>query len=193
MDDDVGGLDDDWEYINLGSKDEVKFEVTVDTVRDLSKFVSCMMDWDSPMDTIPIRGVHSNQLSVIVEYINHFDGKYTYSLPPNDMNQIERINYHLKHYYQSLNKEYDNLFIEYCEDNGYEVEDVEEEINDESAPDDSVLIEFDDDFPFKTVPNDDNQREKIIFDILLKASKNEFIAVAVRNKKSPTKNQFRRS
>ena len=41
---------------------------------------------------------------------------------------------------QSLNKEYDNLFIEYCEDNGYEVEDLEEEINDESDPDGSVLM-----------------------------------------------------
>eukprot|EP01083_Nonionella_stella_P129184 391804_1 len=51
-------------------------------------------------------------------------------------------------YYKSIDKEYNYQFMTYCEENGMEDEDdMRDEM--ENSPEDCMLIEFDEDFPFE--------------------------------------------
>eukprot|EP01083_Nonionella_stella_P152194 487483_1 len=68
-------------------------------------------------------------------------------------------------YYKYLNKDYEDLFSAYCEENGLEDDDsLQEEI--ENAANDCLLIDFDDDFPFKDQPSDDQARQTFIYNLI---------------------------
>eukprot|EP01084_Bolivina_argentea_P078947 143275_1 len=85
--------------------------------------------------------------------------------------EIEKIDAALGRYYKSLHKKYDHLFLNYCDDNGLDDEALDEEF--EQNPDDSMLVDFDEDFPFKNQPQN---VPKTIFDILLKCRYNPDIS-----------------
>eukprot|EP01083_Nonionella_stella_P165145 548708_1 len=56
-------------------------------------------------------------------------------------------------YYKSIDKEYNYQFMTYCEENGMEDEDdMRDEM--ENSPEDCMLIEFDEDFPFENQSED---------------------------------------
>eukprot|EP01084_Bolivina_argentea_P011002 20551_1 len=71
----------------------------------------------------------------------------------------------LSRYYKSLGKPYDKLFSTYCEDNGLDEETIEEELK--QQPEDCLLVDFDDDFPFEKEPKD---RARAIFDMIIKCN-----------------------
>ena len=85
---------------------------------------------------------------------------------PNDFGTIDRITHHLKKYYKTMNREFDDEFSIFCEENGYGDDEVDEELF--GVAEDSMLFEFDEDFPFETQPIDDVSRAQEIFDILVK-------------------------
>eukprot|EP01083_Nonionella_stella_P079976 219539_1 len=61
----------------------------------------------------------------------------------------------LGRYYESLGKPYDALFSAYCDDTGLDDDDaLRDEIQQDH--DDCILVEFADDFPFNTQPEDEN-------------------------------------
>ncbi len=68
------------------------------------------------------------------------------------MANIEQIDAAIGKYYVSLNREYKNEFATYCDENCIDHETLISEMNEE--PDDSMLVEFDDDFPFNAGSND---------------------------------------
>eukprot|EP01084_Bolivina_argentea_P058377 106623_1 len=85
--------------------------------------------------------------------------------------EIEKIDTVLERYYKTLKKEYDHLFLNYCDENGLDEEALNDEF--EQNPDDSILIDFDEDFPFIKQPTN---IPEAIFDILLKCRYNPDIS-----------------
>eukprot|EP01083_Nonionella_stella_P047177 126293_1 len=68
-------------------------------------------------------------------------------------------------YYASLNKEYDNLFSEYCDLNGVEdMDELREHLED--APQECLLIDFDENFPFKVEPAGPTARAEFIHGLI---------------------------
>eukprot|EP01084_Bolivina_argentea_P131320 231809_1 len=80
---------------------------------------------------------------------------------------ITQIDKALSGYYQSLNEDYDELFQNYCEENGFDTDAVLEDLD--KDPVNSLLVDFDDNFPFITDPE---SREKTIFEVILKCKNN---------------------
>lgn len=76
-------------------------------------------------------------------------------------------------YYKSLNTAYDNLFKNHCEENGIEDRELlEQEL--EAGPDESVLPDFDEEFPLLENQQklDENAKKKYIFNIIASCHKN---------------------
>eukprot|EP01083_Nonionella_stella_P102311 290959_1 len=77
----------------------------------------------------------------------------------------------IRRYYTSLSEEYDDLFSTYCEENGLDDEaDLRDEIQNDPA--DCLLVDFDDDFPFKQQPTDEHSRQRYIHNIIRKCMDN---------------------
>eukprot|EP01084_Bolivina_argentea_P174917 302955_1 len=70
--------------------------------------------------------------------------------------KIELIDAALKKYYESLNAQYDSNFLNFCVDNDFEDEFMAQDI--EEDPAESMLVDFDDNFPFAQPPDDRNSR-----------------------------------
>ena len=66
---------------------------------------------------------------------------------------ISRIDYHLQNYYNQLGEKYDSKFRNYCDENGFDDNFVETELL-YSDIQDSLLINFDEYFPFHPDHND---------------------------------------
>ena len=82
---------------------------------------------------------------------------------------IDTINDGLAKYYASLDAYYDDNFREYCEDQG--IHDVTEELDVDDLGD-CMILEFDDDFPFRNPqPADDDEKNQRIFEIIKKCTK----------------------
>eukprot|EP01084_Bolivina_argentea_P312447 540926_1 len=77
------------------------------------------------------------------------------------MTLVEQICHGLGNYYKSLNRKYDRLFSVYCDDNGLDDDAVIEEL--EQDPEDCVLVDFDEAFPFKKPTQD---KQQFIFDLI---------------------------
>ena len=78
------------------------------------------------------------------------------------MTDIEIVNSGLAKYYAMLGTEYDDLFKEYCEDQG--IDDLEDELEN---IDGCMVLEFDDEFPFgNPQPADDDDKKRRILDII---------------------------
>eukprot|EP01084_Bolivina_argentea_P006634 12581_1 len=99
---------------------------------------------------------------------------------------IEQIDKQLKEYYQSLQAPYDELFSIYCEDNGIDDDSLAAELEEEDG-DTSILVDFDDDFPYARPPKNDSDRDEKIFSLIKKCySKQGFPPIAlVSNKVQP--------
>ena len=71
------------------------------------------------------------------------------------MTTIKEVDAALSRYYTALNQPYDNQFETYCDDNGVEVYILSEELgtDGEVLPDESLLVDFDDNFPFHSTPS----------------------------------------
>ena len=80
------------------------------------------------------------------------------------MATIEQIDKAFTRYYKSLGKDYHNQFALYCDDNGYEEEDIKEDIEDEAIA--SGLVEFDEHFPFKIPPKDEYEAMRFIHQLI---------------------------
>lgn len=76
------------------------------------------------------------------------------------MATIEQINESFREYYTSLNKEYNNKFALFCEENGFDEDSIRDDIENET--DESFLVDFDDDFPFKHSPKDEQSTKLFI-------------------------------
>eukprot|EP01084_Bolivina_argentea_P264916 448907_1 len=72
----------------------------------------------------------------------------------------------LRRYYKWMGKEYENQFSEYCEENGFELEDIDDELTNDAA--DCIYCDFDEDFPFdKTIkPTTEDEKLEEIFRII---------------------------
>eukprot|EP01084_Bolivina_argentea_P175120 303308_1 len=88
------------------------------------------------------------------------------------MDGFQKIDRGLKIYYEQLGRhDYENddkigMFLAYCNDNGLDLEDIEDELSVED-PADCMYVEFDiDNFPFETTIETDEQKPKIIFEII---------------------------
>ena len=93
------------------------------------------------------------------------------------MATIEQMNTALSRYYNALNHPYDNQFLKYCDENGIDEGDdglFNDEIDclfnpaNEDIPE-SLLVEFDDDFPVSTRSSN---KSKFICSILKKCYNN---------------------
>ena len=85
---------------------------------------------------------------------------------------IEQVCNGLRKYYGLMKKEYDSNFSEFCEANG--LDDIDEEID--AGADETMLLEFDEDFPFPKGTSDDASEEEknaIIFDIIKRCYESE--------------------
>eukprot|EP01084_Bolivina_argentea_P024205 45137_1 len=89
------------------------------------------------------------------------------------LSKIEVTSNNLRKYYESLNRNYDNLFTVFCEDNGIDDDGLLNELNEQ--PDQSILIDFDQDFPFAHVPPTEKQRD--ILKIIKHCYQNEKITI----------------
>eukprot|EP01083_Nonionella_stella_P109602 319786_1 len=78
-------------------------------------------------------------------------------------------------YYKSLGHSYDNIFSEFCADNAFDDDDVLRDEMDIGA-DYCLLVEFDDNFPFKKEPKDDEAKLHFIFDLITKCMANPQIS-----------------
>ncbi len=87
---------------------------------------------------------------------------------------IDKICGALSRYYQSLGKQYDKIFSNWCDDNGMDDETVSEELT--VQPADCLLVDFDDNFPFQKPPTD---KAQAIFDIIRKCKDNPNISFAL--------------
>ena len=84
---------------------------------------------------------------------------------------FQKIDKALNLYYRALghydyyNDDGVGKFIEFCEENGLEAEEIEQELD---APDTCMYVEFDDDFPFvdKEKNLDEEKKNRAIFDVL---------------------------
>eukprot|EP01084_Bolivina_argentea_P319326 553874_1 len=90
---------------------------------------------------------------------------------------IEQIDKQLKGYYQSLNKPYDELFSNYCDDYGIDDESLAMELEEDAE--DSILVDFDDDFPFAKPPKNETDRRQKIFDLIKKCYSNPDLSFVV--------------
>eukprot|EP01084_Bolivina_argentea_P263601 446220_1 len=79
--------------------------------------------------------------------------------------KIVRMCNQLRSYYKMFNKSYDNLFREYCDENGLEDDTLQEEL--QQSPLDCLLVDFDDDFPFKKPPINYEEKLDMIHAILV--------------------------
>eukprot|EP01084_Bolivina_argentea_P005132 9699_1 len=85
------------------------------------------------------------------------------------MSKFEKIDKGLKIYYKRLGRnDYKNnedvgKFLEYCNENGLEEVDIDDELN--GDPLDCIYLEFDEDFPFEQEYDEDTQKQKI-FEII---------------------------
>ena len=90
--------------------------------------------------------------------------------------KIEAMCAALKRYYQFLGAgdEYDDTFAGYCEDNGLDDEMMEEEVENElNEPGSSLLADFEDDaFPFQDSNLSDDEKKKVIGEIIVKCYQN---------------------
>ena len=107
-----------------------------------------------------------------------------------DIPHIERIDNALSRYYKYLNVSYDHIFKHYCEDYGIteELDDGEIEPDNghiifelSASPYDSLVVEFDDDFPF---PDDKERDEKQRYEFILNLLKQCYLNPAVQFRKN---------
>eukprot|EP01084_Bolivina_argentea_P230882 389500_1 len=90
---------------------------------------------------------------------------------------IESIDNGLKRYYESLDMQYDALFMDYCDENGFDSDAVIDEFGTDAA--DNMLVDFDDDFPFAKPPENATERAQSILDLIQKIHNNPSISFAV--------------
>eukprot|EP01084_Bolivina_argentea_P264917 448913_1 len=90
-----------------------------------------------------------------------------------DQNAFDKLNKALGNYYKSQgdNTYYseptpEGKFIAYCEENGFELEDIDDELTNDAA--DCIYCDFDEDFPFdKTIkPTTEDEKLEEIFRII---------------------------
>merc|ERR1719309_77245 len=81
-DEEVGGLDDDEEFLTLKSGGAVpeSFEISKKSA-ELSKFVTTILEGDSEATVIEIRQVPAETLKHVVDYLQHHKGKSPDPLP----------------------------------------------------------------------------------------------------------------
>eukprot|EP01084_Bolivina_argentea_P076212 138118_1 len=94
------------------------------------------------------------------------------------MSTIKNICDGLKRYYESLDEDYDKLFTNYCDDNGFDTDQVIEEIGND--PMENMLIDFDDEFPFASPPESTIAKTRQILDIIQKIYHNPSISFEVQ-------------
>eukprot|EP01083_Nonionella_stella_P097048 272811_1 len=80
--------------------------------------------------------------------------------------KIEQINEGLARYYKRLNKPYNNIFLDYCDNGGFADDCIDDELEEEPA--DCMLAQFDADFPFKQPIDDAEQKKAQIMEIIKK-------------------------
>ena len=81
------------------------------------------------------------------------------------MATIQTVDAALARYYKWLNKEYDHLFQTYCDDNSIDEDMIATELNTE--PLESLLVDFDEDFPFQH-PLENEEEGKVFIHNLIK-------------------------
>eukprot|EP01084_Bolivina_argentea_P076211 138117_1 len=94
------------------------------------------------------------------------------------MSTIKNICDGLKRYYESLDEDYDKLFTNYCDDNGFDTDQVIEEIGND--PMENMLIDFDDEFPFASPPESTVAKTQQILLIIQKIYHNPSISFEVQ-------------
>eukprot|EP01084_Bolivina_argentea_P277054 472861_1 len=85
---------------------------------------------------------------------------------------IRQIDKGLERYYKLVNVNYtENQFVDFCEENGFYNEDIEEELK--ADAEDCMLVDFDEDFPFpkNKHPTSDEDRQQAVFDIIMRCYK----------------------
>ena len=94
------------------------------------------------------------------------------------MATIEQMKNALSRYYAALNQPYDNIFTKYCDENGIDAnfgmlkDEIYELFNDENGESpESLLIEFNENFPFLKTPSNKMQFMCYILTNLLQISK----------------------
>ena len=105
---------------------------------------------------------------------------------------IEEIDVALKRYYTVLNKadayiseDGSGLFKFYCEDNG--VDEIDEEF--EQGAQDSLLTDFDEEFPFPPdqAPEEEEAQKEWIFNLLRQIRSDPTMSFGYLNQKFPTR------
>eukprot|EP01084_Bolivina_argentea_P292504 502867_1 len=79
--------------------------------------------------------------------------------------KVEQICAAIGRYYLSLDKEYNGQFSSFCDENALDDDTLQEEL--QQTPEDCLLVDFDEEFPFEK-PLDENDQAKIIFDLIVK-------------------------
>eukprot|EP01084_Bolivina_argentea_P047126 86821_1 len=90
---------------------------------------------------------------------------------------VVQIDKQLKEYYQSLQVPYDQLFAIYCADNDVDDESLATELEEDA--DDSILVDFDPNFPLAKPPKNDFDRNQKIFNFIRKCYTNKCLSFAV--------------
>ena len=83
---------------------------------------------------------------------------------------VSNLNKGLKIYYENLGVEYNDIFVNWYNDNEFDENDIKQEF--EGKSNDATVIEFDIDnnennlFPLKYQTNDEHDRNELIFEIM---------------------------
>eukprot|EP01084_Bolivina_argentea_P137293 241791_1 len=89
------------------------------------------------------------------------------------MAKVGKIDTALNRYYKNLKKPYDKIFLNFCIDNGLADDDdlLMEEIENQDAQE-SLLADFDDNFPFPTPQNHEFEKRQFMHDLIKKCYDN---------------------
>lgn len=80
------------------------------------------------------------------------------------MEVIERMDAEFARYYKWCNRDYHNQFATFCKVQDYNADSIEDDVKD--VANESQLVEFDEDFPFKKPPNDEEEKMKYIHQLI---------------------------
>eukprot|EP01084_Bolivina_argentea_P237047 398485_1 len=101
-------------------------------------------------DIKPIDTQYNNNVKKVIEFIKDTINSNSKNKQLIQLTKIQQIDAALNRYYNTLHKEYDGLFLNYCEENGLDNEIVADEFP--TSPQDNILVDFDTSFPFKKQP-----------------------------------------
>eukprot|EP01084_Bolivina_argentea_P247021 413306_1 len=146
-----------------------------DCLETTMKYICAAAEWIDDMIKKSKTSIFPLQIDLCVHYAATIDSNDDcFQFPTIDHGKkattLQQFDDALKRYYNSMGVEYVNQFSTYAEENGYEYDDVVEEITYHYGQNDNMcmILDFDENIPLKQEFKNINDRENEIFNLLFK-------------------------